>query len=462
MVQNMTSWFVYILKIAKIITFLVFKNLSITKKTFVMLRFLSYLHVVYKSKRGILVEMEVVERRSNNQLVTKSNMFIEANYKLGVVEQKIILCLASHISPLDTDFKTYTLSVKEFNKLLGLKGTPKYVELRQITKGLMKKVFEVRIDKKVVQVSWLSYVAYNETEGTIDIRFDPFLRPYLLELKREFTSYKLENVVKLKSSYSIRLYELLKQYEKLQERTFDLQTLRQMLGVENIYPAYGNFKQRVLIPAQKELQKKTDISFEIDEIKTGRKVEKVKFLISSIQPQSKHLELFYENLEELQLPNSFAEKAKRLGLQLGIQLSDDLIHSWEKYGQDTVIELLEKMQDRKDITNPIGYIIKVLNCSGVQETAAMSENESMIAHLVSEFRQSKELLPAWMVKGKSMELLKEWLAIDEEAALLKFEELKPKLYELLNITEPEIKTRTKEEIEELKRSVWESLEKLNN
>ena len=92
----------------------------------------------------------------------------------------------------------------------------------------------------------------------------------------------------------------------------------------------------------------------------------------------------------------------------------------------------------------------------------MSENESMVAHLISEFRQSKELLPAWMVKGKSIEMLKDWLAIDDEQALLKFEELKPELYEILNITEPEIKKRTKEEIEELKRSVWESLEKLNN
>jgi plasmid replication initiation protein len=411
----------------------------------------------------LFTETEVIETHSNN-LVTKSNMLIEANYKLGVLEQKIILCLASNINPSDSDFKTYTLPIKEFTHLLGLKGKPKYGELRQITKEMMKKVFEVRIDKKVIQVSWLSYVAYNETEGTIDIRFDPFLRPYLLELKKEFTSYRLENVVKLKSSYSIRLYELLKQYEKLQERTFDLQTLRRMLGAEAIYSAYGNFKQRVIVPAQKELKKRTDISFEIEEIKAGRKVDKVKFLISSSskQSQSKHLELFYENLEEFKLPNSFAEKAKRLGLKLGIQLSDDMILSWEKYGQDTVIELLEKMQDRKDITNPVGYIIKVLTHSGAYETAAMSENESMIAHLVSELRQSKEILPAWMVKGKSMEMLKDWLAIDDDEALLKFEELKPKLYEVLNITEPEIKKRTKEEIEELKRSVWESLEKLNN
>lgn len=66
----------------------------------------------------------MIETKTNN-LVTKSNMLIEANYKLGVVEQKIILCLASNIQPTDSDFKTYTLPIKEFSKLLGLSGTPK-------------------------------------------------------------------------------------------------------------------------------------------------------------------------------------------------------------------------------------------------------------------------------------------------------------------------------------------------
>nr|WP_248734204.1 replication initiation protein [Neobacillus rhizosphaerae] len=99
--------------------------------------------------------------------------------------------MASNIQPNDSDYKTYTLPIKEFSKQLGLKGTPKYSELRQITKELMQKVFEIRIHKKEIQVAWVIYVAYNESEGSIDIRFDPFLLPYLLELKKEFTSYKL-------------------------------------------------------------------------------------------------------------------------------------------------------------------------------------------------------------------------------------------------------------------------------
>lgn len=395
--------------------------------------------------------MEVIEPQPNN-LVTKSNLLIEANYKLGVVEQKIILCLASNINPADSDFKTYTLPIKEFTNLLGLKGTPKYTELRQITKELMQKVFEVRIDKKVIQVSWLSYVAYNETEGAIDIRFDPFLRPYLLELKKEFTSYKLENIIKLKSSYSIRIYELLKQYEKLQERTFHLTSLRKMLGAEDIYPAYGNFKQRVLVPAQKELKMKTDISFEIEEVKKGRKVEKIKFLISSTRNQkSKQLDLFHENLEGFKLPNSYSETVKKLGVSLGIQLTDEMIESWKKYGQDTVIDLLEKMQDRRDIENPVGYIIKVLTTPGTKEAGLVTESEHILTHLVSEFRQSKEHLPDWLVQRKSIEKIKTWMTLDDEQAQQKFEDIKLELYEILQIEELTNIERSDKEMEEEKR-----------
>jgi plasmid replication initiation protein len=390
----------------------------------------------------------------NNHLVTKSNMLIEANYKLGVLEQKIILCLASHITPADSDFKTYTLPIQEFTDLLNLKGKPKYTALRQITKDLMKKGFEVRIEKKVIQVSWLSYVAYNETEGTIDIRFDPFLRPYLLQLKREFTSYKLENVVKLKSSYAIRIYELLKQYERLKERSFYLEDLRKMLGAEDIYPAYGNFKQRVLVPAQKELKAKTDISFEIEEIRTGRRVDKIKFFITSgSNGKPDQLDLLQNHLQEF--ADTFIEKVKKLGLKMGVRLTDEVILSWEKHGQDNVMSLLEKIQDRKDIENPVGYITKVLKAANKDD-----ESEDILIRLVSDFRKSKEVLPAWYIREKSIEKMEEVLKLDHESAAITFEEIKEELFEVLQIQEPESESDSVEELEKRKRKFEKQLKKL--
>jgi plasmid replication initiation protein len=410
---------------------------------------------------------EVIEVNRDN-FVTKSNKLIEANYKLGVIEQKIILCLASNIQPTDSDFKTYTLPIKEFTRLLGLKGSPKYKDLRDITKELMQKVFEIRINKKVIQVAWLSFVAYNESEGTIDIRFDPFLRPYLLELKREFTSYKLENVVKLKSTYAIRIYELLKQYEKIQERTFLLKDLRKLLGAEDIYPAYGNFKQRVLMPAQKELKAKTDISFKLEEIKNGRRVIKIKFIIESVkQNKGEQLNLFEENLEEFKQVNSFATRVKKLGLLMGAQITDEIIQSWGKYGEENVLLLMEKIQDRKDINNPIGYITKVLKSSIKANGEFLSQDEVILPHLISYFKKSNEMMPDWFIEEKAVEELQLQYAMNPEEAKLKFEEIKKELFKVLGVTDISlVKTSDEEymqkqkEIEEMLKQLRESKEKM--
>ena len=75
------------------------------------------------------------------------------------------------------------------------------------------------------------------------------------------------------------------------------------------------------------------------------------------------MNLFEENLEEFKLVNTFTNRVKSLGLLMGVQITDEIIQSWEKYGEENVLLLMEKIQDRKDINNPIGYITKVLRAS---------------------------------------------------------------------------------------------------
>jgi len=303
-------------------------------------------------------------------------------------------------------------------------------------------------------------VAYNESEGTIDIRFDPFLRPYLLELKKNFTTYKLENVMGLRSSYAIRIYELLKQYEKIKERAFKLDDLRKMLGAEDVYPAYGNFKQRVLVPAQKELQKKTDISFEIEEFKQGRKVEKIRFMITSKKSKhSQQLTLFEGNLEDFQRKSLFTERTKKLALQMGFKLTDVILTSWEeKYGQERVLEVFEEIKDNKSIRNPIGYITSVLKATESKPVEAPfeSEVEAVKIHLISLFRKSKEDLPDWFFKQKAIEELQQHFKLDEEAAVALFNEAKEELFAILGIEDSQSQVTSNEEYLKEK----EELEKL--
>ncbi|WP_338631937.1 replication initiation protein [Clostridium baratii] len=226
----------------------------------------------------------------NNYIVTKANSLINANYNLSLQEQKIILILASMVQPYDEEFQEYKLEIKELLKLLDIKDQSKYIELPKITKELMKKVFEIKEGKEILQLAWLSSARYKTQKGELYIKFSPDLKPYLLKLKSLYTSYKLDNILTLKSKYSIRVYELLKSNEYKNQYECSINDLKKKLYIiEKSYDIYQNFKNRVIIKAQKELKEKTDIEFEFEEIKTGRKVTALKFFIKENEKnKSKH------------------------------------------------------------------------------------------------------------------------------------------------------------------------------
>lgn len=217
-----------------------------------------------------------------NYLVTKSNKLVTCGYDLSLQEQKIILTLASMVQPHDTEFKQYEFRIKDFMNILGIKDKHTYKEVRKITKELKEKVFEIAEGTDMIQVSWLGGVRYKTKEGIVLLRLDEDLKPYMLGLKELYTSYKLENVLKLKSKYSIRIYEILKSNLFKKTIDIDLDDFKNMVGAKDkAYDIYQNVKNRILVQAKKELETLTDISFNYEEIKTGRKVTSIKFIIRS-------------------------------------------------------------------------------------------------------------------------------------------------------------------------------------
>jgi plasmid replication initiation protein len=213
-------------------------------------------------------------------MVTQSNFLVEARYNLSLVEQKIVKCISSLVEPQDQEFKEYGISAKHFSILIGSTRENAYMRLKESCEKLVSNLIRLRKpDGSFFVCSWASSAEYVKDSGIVKFCFDPKLKPFMLELKKCFTTYRLTNILKLESSYSIRIYELLKQYEPLGERRFALNELKQILGVEKQYGLYGDFKRKVLKPAKKELKEKCDIKFEFFEIKEGRKVVKLDFII---------------------------------------------------------------------------------------------------------------------------------------------------------------------------------------
>jgi len=330
-----------------------------------------------------------------NTIVVKSNILVEASYKLTAQEQWVILTLTSKIRPDDEDFKDYSVSVKEFAEMAGIRHKGEYEDVKDITKKLVGRVFTIYEPSGPLQLAWISSAKYHEGKGTVTLRFDPGLKPYLLQLKERFTKYSLHLALRLKSSFSIRIYELLKQYEKLGERAFLIEELKEKLGIlEDQYKLYGHFKAKVLKVAQDELAEKTDISFEYEEIKVGRGVGKIRFIIKSqvpkqtpeqlVFPESSVIPITVEKPMDPQLlklveiiPQAFRDKES---------LKNIIQTAFVKYGFEYVMRNIVYANEKSNAVKPGSNLEKGSNYR-VYLSKALHEDYGLAYH---EDRESKK------------------------------------------------------------------------
>lgn len=280
--------------------------------------------------------------------MVKSNYIIEASYKLSLQEQRLIYLLTSKIEKNDFEFKPYRFSIKEIAYAIGSKHKNMYFEINKCIDNLRSRSLTIIKEKSILKTNWLSSAEYFIDEGTVELCFDPKLKPYLLQLKNRFTKLDLEQVIKFNSHYSCRIYELLKQYERIGSRIFTIEELRIMFCIEdNEYPLYADFKRRVIIQSQKEINKKTDIHFEIEQIKTGRKVTQLKFIIKT---NSKILKDDAKYIEEIK--NIFDEDITAANAEK--------IYRAANKNMDIIKEKYILLQQQKDIKNVVGWIIKAI------------------------------------------------------------------------------------------------------
>jgi len=209
-------------------------------------------------------------------IVKQNYHLVNAKYKLNTSEIKFIMTALAQIDTNDEEFQEYEIKVSELESKLQVKKNETY--LKQFAKRILSKPLEVPTDTGWVVFNWFSKIQYIRGEAKFLVRIDKDLKPYLLDLKKRFVKYNLKYILPLSSNYSIRIYQLLKEYEKLTRRTFTVDELRELLQIPKSY-LYADFKRKVLKVAEKELIENCDIFFEYEEIKKGRKVNEILFRI---------------------------------------------------------------------------------------------------------------------------------------------------------------------------------------
>ncbi len=223
-----------------------------------------------------------------NKTVTKSNELIQkSRFSLSLQQQKIVLYLISQITPFDEDFKLYQFSISEFCRVCGINETSgkNYCALKMAIKDIRDKSIWVTLDDgRQTTLAWIEKPYIDPGSGVVQIRLDRDMVPFLLQLKKNFTKYEIIWTLHFKSKYTIRLYELIKSihFHELEKykRRYEVEELKRLLDGER-YVEYRDFKQRVLLPAMKEINQFSDKTVFFEEVRRGRKVLSLEFTISS-------------------------------------------------------------------------------------------------------------------------------------------------------------------------------------
>lgn len=219
---------------------------------------------------------------------------IEAKFDLDSKQNDIIDMLLTEIQ--DDNQLVYELNIEKYKKIYNSDTSNIYRDMKKATKGFENKGFHTQIDGKEVWFTWFTKIVYADKEGKIQLKVDSELKDLLTEVKQRIC-YDIGNTLNCVSKYSKRLYFFLKLYEDTGWRIDTIENLCAKLKCPDSYVKnYGKFKEKVLNVAIHEINNITDLYFDYEEIKQGRKVVRLKFNISNKNVRPKLIENKYPEM----------------------------------------------------------------------------------------------------------------------------------------------------------------------
>jgi len=246
--------------------------------------------------------------------VVKSNAIIDAGYYLSIYENRILLTCISQINSMGEIGlnDVFTVSAQDLIGLIGLDDKNTYKQLKKAVDRLYERSVTIELpNNEILKVRWVSSIKYIKQAGTVELKFSQDMIPYISQLRREFTQYRLNNVLMFKSNYSIRVYELLVKWSG-GSKIVTVEWLKKQFQLEKKYTRIGDLKKYVLDIAVKEINQYSDMNVQYSQIKQGRNVTGLKFEYSLKNPVTKKTKpTFHDKVNGIS--KSYIEKHARIG-----------------------------------------------------------------------------------------------------------------------------------------------------
>lgn len=216
-------------------------------------------------------------------LVVQDNSLINAKFNLTRSELDLFLLAVKEInSPkFDKELQTVTMHKIDLEKELGV--TLKSSQLKDMTTRLLSKNYFFIYKDDEDWEAFTLFRSFKYANEMFTMRLNDEIKHLLLDLQKNYVKYNLEYTLKMSSFYAKRVYQMLKQYEKIGNKTINIDEIRELFVVPKSLLVYNNFKQKVLAVSVEQINEHTDLEVSFTEIKTGRKVTDINFTIKSKQ-----------------------------------------------------------------------------------------------------------------------------------------------------------------------------------
>ena len=230
---------------------------------------------------------------ADDEVATQNNHLINSQQSLSLIQKRIFYLAIKQIRKGDKDYKRYYVDLSDL-----CPGTSQdvYHRVSNEVQDMMDKTihFVEKVGDKEydVYLNLVSKISHEKGTGQIYVDMHPDIRDMLLDLKKYFTRVPVVELIACRSIYGQRLYELLYQFADTGVRLMEVEELRKKLNLENKYDNFAHFRKYVLEQAQKDVEKRTNMSFSWKEIKArkGRKIERLLFDIEVSDPTQTELD----------------------------------------------------------------------------------------------------------------------------------------------------------------------------
>ncbi len=195
--------------------------------------------------------------------VVQANNLIGGRQALKLNSAKLIRSAIMQVVRDDEELKPYIITIKDLAELLGVPASNIYRDVESITDDIISNPVYVREEKhgktvRFIKIPWVTRCEYKSDVG-IALNLNEELKPFLINLKEHYTQYTLQEILSMKSVYAIRIFEMIQ--SKVMSRILpkegikieiSVQEIRECCDCEDKYPAFGNFRDKVIDKAVKD------------------------------------------------------------------------------------------------------------------------------------------------------------------------------------------------------------------